>query len=408
MNHITRRRFLHSSAVGAAAIGLNAVVPHTLLSAALRNTSDRILVVVELNGGNDGLNTVIPARDDRYQKLRPKLAVPVDSALSIDSELGFHSALRGFAELLEQGKLSIIQGVGYPNPNRSHFESMDIWHTCLRKDDSRTDGWLGRMLEVRPTTAGGDPPALHLGPEKQPFSLMSRSVRVPSIRSLEQFRLDGADDGSFRDLITALSAAERPAENDLLNFVQSSTSSAIAASQRLSASVAGDATAVSYPQSPLGQQLKSVAKLIRSGLKSSVYYVQLNGFDTHSQQDAVHQALLRQLGDAVSAFMQELGELGESDRVLLMSFSEFGRRVEENASEGTDHGTAGPMFLAGSQVLPGLIGTHPSLSELEDGDLKHHTDFRQVYATVLKDWFQCDPSEIVKGQFAPLSLLRSA
>ena len=237
-----------------------------------------------------------------------------------------------------------------------------------------------------------------------PFALMSRDVRVPSIRSLEQFRLQGTDDSRFRKAVEELTAARRDEGNDLLNFVQSSTSSAIAASERLSSSVKSYTSSVTYPKNGLGEQLQTVARLISSGLGTSVYYVTLNGFDTHSQQPDAHAGLLRQLGDSVKAFLDDMDHLKHADRVAVMCFSEFGRRVEENASEGTDHGTAGPMFIAGSAVKPGLIGKLPSLNDLQDGDLRHHTDFRQVYATVIENWFQCESEPILKGRFEAIDV----
>ena len=395
----SRRNFLRSAAAGSTVLTCGGLAPSALQAAAEQSKSERILVVIELQGGNDGLNTVIQVGDETYRKLRPKLAIVKNAALEIADGLAFHASLRGFADLLEAGRLAIIQGVGYPDPNRSHFESMDIWHTCQRSTENRTDGWLGRMLEQTANGNGGDPAALHLGHDKQPFALMSRDVRVPSIRSLEQFRLQGTDDSQFRIAVEELAAARRGEGNDLLNFVQSSTSSAIVASERLSSSVKSYASSVTYPKNGLGEQLQTVAKLISSGLKTSVYYVTLNGFDTHSQQPDAHAGLLRQLGDSVKAFLDDMDHLKHSDRVAVMCFSEFGRRVEENASAGTDHGTAGPMFIAGPAVKPGLIGKLPSLNNLHDGDLRHHTDFRQVYATVIEDWFHCESESVLKGKF---------
>lgn len=399
-----RREFLKASAAGAAVLTFGGTAPHPLLAAARQNSSDRILVVIELQGGNDGLNTVVPFADDLYRKLRPKLAIQKDSVLNIADGLGFHGSLRGFADLLEMGQLAIVQGVGYDDPNRSHFESMDIWHTCQRKEETRIDGWLGRFLEHKSDATGSDPSALHLGGDKQPFALMSRTVRTPSIRSLEQFRLQGAEDIEFRKAVQELSAVRRDAGNDLLDFVQSSTSSAIAASERLSNTKDTGGSLVVWPQSGLANQLQTVTRLIRTGLQTSVYYVILSGFDTHSEQPDLHSVLLRQLGDSVKALLAEVKEMGQSDRVAVMCFSEFGRRVQENASDGTDHGTAGPMFLAGAGVRSGLTGSHPQLNDLTDGDLKHHTDFRQVYAAVIEKWFGTSSEGILKKAYKPVDV----
>lgn len=406
MSTFSRRHFLKNSATGSAVLTFGGLAPSALQAAAVQSKSERILVVVELAGGNDGLNTVIPFSDETYRQRRPKLALPKSDVLDIGDGLAFHPSLRGFADLLEAGRLAVVQGVGYPDPNRSHFEAMDIWHTCQRKEDLRTDGWLGRMLEENSDSSGGDPPALHLGTDKQPFALMSRKVRVPSVRSLEQFHLQGTEDAGFRKAVQELADARRGEGNDLLNFVQSSTSSAISASERLSSTGKSYKSSVTYPKNSLGEQLQTIARLISSGLNISVYYVQLAGFDTHSQQPDVHQGLLRQLGDSVKAFLDDMDQLKQSERVTVLAFSEFGRRVEENASEGTDHGTAGPMFLAGASVKAGLIGKHPSLGDLQDGDVKFHTDFRQVYAAVIRNWFQCDSETILKGKFTPVDAFK--
>ncbi|MCP4513161.1 MAG: DUF1501 domain-containing protein [Fuerstiella sp.] len=402
-----RRRFLTTSAAASSVLTFGQHAPAVLREAAtLSNSDSRILVVVEMAGGNDGLNTVIPYRDDKYHEARPKLAVPKSQVLQIDNQLGFHPSMKGFADLLEAGRLAVVQGVGYPDPNRSHFESMDIWHSCQRKDKNRTDGWLGRYLQQVGAANSQDPVGLHLGEDKQPFALMSRDVRVPSIRSLDEFRLAGNNSTQFRQAIKELAAARRGHSNDLLGFVQASTSSAITASERIESAGMKYKPSQAYPQNALAQKLQTVAKLINSGLQTSVYYVQIGGFDTHAQQADAHSVLLRYVSESVNTFVNDLNAHGHGDRVLCMCFSEFGRRVKENASEGTDHGTAGPVFLVGSPVKPGLTGTHPSLSELKDGDLQHHTDFRRVYATVLEQWLQTDSQRVLKGQFQPVDALR--
>ncbi len=405
----TRRNFLRRAGTGTALLSLGSMPPQFLQAAADQAVAgktgeDRILVVIEMAGGNDGLNTVVPFADDAYRKARPGLALSEADVIRIDDSLGLHSSLRGFADLLNDGSLAIVQGVGYDNPNRSHFESMDIWHTCQRKDETRVDGWLGRFLESSGLPDGSDPGGLHLGADKQPFALMSRSVRVPSIRSLEQFRLNGVDREQFRAAVQELTAARGAEDNDLLGFVQSSTSSAIMASKRIEATGRKHRPSGEYPATGLGEKLKTVAGLIMSGLGTRIFYVQIDGFDTHAQQPNAHAGLLRQLGDAVRSFISDMAVQGQGDRVAVMCFSEFGRRVAENASEGTDHGTAGPMFVVGSKVRAGLIGAHPSLTDLQDGDLKHHTDFRQVYTSVLGQWLGCDPQPVVRQAFNSLPL----
>lgn len=397
---LTRREFL-KSAPALVAIGTSA--PRLWLQAAegaRAQDSGRILVVIQLTGGNDGLNTIVPFDRDEYRRARPSLAIPAADVLKVGQGLGLHPGLTGLADLLQEERLAIVQGVGYPNPNRSHFESMDIWHTCLRKTENRQEGWLGRFINRHHPTDGV--PAIHYGGEQQPLALASITRPVPTIRSLDQFRLDGDAAERLRPAIDA----ERTGTDGLLSFVQASSSTALQVSERIQRRAAQSKTAGSYPETELGQKLKAVSGLIHAGLESSVYYVQLDGFDTHSQQSDAHAGLLRQWSGAVRAFRQDLRDQGTEDRVLVMCFSEFGRRLEENASAGTDHGAAAPMFLIGAGVRPGLHGEHPSLTDLDQGDLKHAVDFRQVYATVLQGWFHAPANDILGGAFEPLQLLK--
>jgi uncharacterized protein (DUF1501 family) len=399
----TRREFLAASG-SALAISMGGLIPQVLLKAADADASagpDNILVVVQLSGGNDGLNTVVPFDHDVYKANRPKLAIDKTEVLKINDQLGFHPAMRGMADLLEGGKLSVIQGVGYPNPNRSHFESMDIWHTCQRKDQVRDAGWLGKYLDG---AAESDVPAIHFGFEKQPFALAGRRVRVPSIESLESFQLKNVDDES---VVNALTKTVRTEGNNLLDFVQTSAQSALRASERIKGLKKTNRPSTPFPETRLGEKLERVAQLIAAKLPTRVYYVELDGFDTHAKQDASHEGLLRQFSGAVKAFIDEMQNMGLADRVMVMAFSEFGRRVEENASNGTDHGTAGPVFLAGSQVKPGLIGELPNLNNLKNGDLEHHTDFRQVYACVLENWLKTDSQEIIGQQYRAVDAIKS-
>jgi uncharacterized protein (DUF1501 family) len=408
---LSRREFL-SGAAGV--VSVSSALPSFLMQACLAadsTSTESVLVVIQLSGGNDGLNTVVPFKNELYRKARPTLAVAQSDVLKIRDDLGFHPAARGLADLLEGGRLGIVQGVGYPEPNRSHFESMDIWHTCRRKNETRSDGWLGRFLSATRKTksqpkSGGGVAAVHLGPEKQPLALVSQDVPVPSIKSLDRFRLN-SDAALLRDAVAELTAAPAATDNGLLNFVQASTQSALAASRRVEAAGTSYKPAVSYPESGLAQKLRTVAQLIDAGLQTRVYYVTLDGFDTHSQQAAAHAGLLRQLSDALAAFVSDLDAHGHGDRVATLAFSEFGRRLAENASEGTDHGAAAPLFVAGNRVRTGLIGEHPGLDDLLDGDVKFHTDFRQVYAGLLTDWLKVDSGPIVGAEYQPVALFRT-
>lgn len=403
----TRREFLKTTLGASTVVSFGTLPPSLLLNASARESASKqenILVVVQLSGGNDGVNTVIPYRNSIYRKNRPTLAVAEQDILRIDGSLGFHPSARGLADLLENDQLCIAQGVGYPNPNRSHFESMDIWHTCRRKTDRREDGWLGRFLENRSSALRNDTFALHLGPEKQPLALTARDVRVPSVRSLDEFRLREQKSEQLKSTIKELSASPSNSSDDLLGFVQSSTGTAIAAAERIESIGPDYRSSVTWPESGLGRKLKTVARLIASDLGTRIYYVTLDGFDTHSQQAGAHASLLKEFSAATAAFINDISAQGHGDRVTLFAFSEFGRRLKENASGGTDHGAAAPVFLAGNRVKPGLVGDFPSLTDLHDGDVKHHTDFRQIYATILENWLDTKSEPILGDSYKPVSV----
>ena len=417
MSSTSRRKFL-AAVSAAAAVSTTGLVPFTsrvpgfLLESAAYGAArpgERILVVVQLSGGNDGLNTVVPYADEIYRKKRPSLAVNDGGVLKIGGGIGLHPNLTGFNTLLENRQLAIVQGVGYPNPNRSHFESMDIWHSARTQADQRKLGWLGRAFDARAAdfAAAGDPPAMHLGEEIQPLALASRDVPSPSIRSLDQFKLETGGNDKLRTAIQVAASAPRAGSNDLLKFVQTRTTSALEVSRRIEASGQNYKTTVDYPGTPLAEKLKRIAQIIDAGLATRVYYVALDGFDTHSDQQAAHAGLLQQLGGALAAFTEDLQGHGQLDRVATLVFSEFGRRVEENASRGTDHGAAAPVFVIGNQVKSGLIGKHPSFTDLEDGDIRFHTDFRAVYATLLENWLGWPSAPILGDGFKPVELLKA-
>ncbi|MFO0867393.1 MAG: DUF1501 domain-containing protein [Pirellulales bacterium] len=416
----SRRQFLLSTA-GLSLVALAPQVPPFLAAAAEqagsgeqaadratsdRAAADRVLVVVQLTGGNDGLNTVVPFRDERYRQARPTLALPENQLSKLNADLGLHPSLRGFARLWEAGELAILQGVGYPNPNRSHFESLDIWHTARREAPGRTAGWLGRYLDATLDAQGElAAQAIHVGSEVQPLALTATRGVAASLRSAEELRFAAGPTGDRWQAAWEASAGAGGKGDDLLSFVRTVSVSARNTSRQLEqAASRRGGTPVSYPETDLGHKLQTVGQLIDSGLPTRVYYVMLDGFDTHAAQPAAHAGLLQQLGDAVSAFRDDLTRRGHQRRVLLMAFSEFGRRVAENASQGTDHGAAAPVFLTGATVQGGLVGAHPSLTDLDDGDLKHHTDFRRIYAGLLSRWLGIPSGPLVGDEFAPLTV----
>jgi uncharacterized protein (DUF1501 family) len=280
---------------------------------------------------------------------------------------------------------------------------MDIWHSCRRKEERGTDGWLGRWIGSRASDKQTDSLGLHLGGGQQPLALAARGVQVPSIASVDQFRLKIADEGMVGNAMLSNKSSDTDAKNDgndLLGFLQASTDTAVAASERLEKALKKPDTESEFPQTDLGEKLRVISRLILAGLSTRVYYVTLDGFDTHSQQAVAHAGLLRHWSDALDAFVRRMERAGQADRVLVMTFSEFGRRVQENASEGTDHGAAAPVFFAGCSLPKPVIGKLPSLTDLDDGDLKFHTDFRSVYATIVEQWF-ADKSKQVLGESYP-------
>jgi uncharacterized protein (DUF1501 family) len=403
----SRRRFLQQlSAAGIVSLG--ARPPEFLASAAEASTDrGRVLVVIQLAGGNDGLNTVIPFADTEYAKARPGIAIPRDSVLKLDDDVGLHPAMTGMHDLFESGQLAVIQGVGYENPNRSHFRSMDIWHSARPEIEETRDGWLGRAIEDESQFRSGSLPALALGMDRLPLALVSGRMSVPAVRDLSDYRLNlGSGPQRERHVQTLTAAAQLPAAaGSELEFLRSTARTAMTSAERLSEVTKSYSAAAEYPSNGLAARLKVIAQAVAAELGTRVFYLSLGGFDTHSQQEGAHQALLTELSSAVTAFFADLGGHGLADRVMLATFSEFGRRVKENGSLGTDHGAASQMFAVGPKVGGGVHGDHPSLTDLHQGDLKFHTEFRSVYATLLEDWLGVASERVLGSQFPKLKLV---
>ncbi|MCG3128017.1 MAG: hypothetical protein CHACPFDD_02890 [Phycisphaerae bacterium] len=410
---LNRRDFmLRSGASLAAGLTLPRVLVRTAAALGQSDPRERILVLLQLSGGNDGLNTVVPYRDDAYYRLRPTLAIKPDTALKLDDHVGLHPQLDGLRRLYDDGWLSVVQGVGYPNPNRSHFESMDIWHSADPTLEHRETGWLGRVLEREKAMQ-----ALHLADEPLPLALRAEGVDVPSVHTIDSFRLNADDGGAARRAIFTL--LDRPDENceshaghagtppggsgSEADFVRRTAAAACANARRLEA-LPPDASG-SYPQFGLARRLHEIARLIAADFGPRIYYTSLGGFDTHARQNTVHPNLMAEIGQSVHAFYADLKARGVADRVLLVTFSEFGRRAAENASLGTDHGIAAPLFAAGPGVRGGVIGPSPNLSALVDGDVPHAIDFRAVYAAILERWLKVSARAVLGAGFRPVEIL---
>jgi uncharacterized protein (DUF1501 family) len=402
----SRRDFLKSALHGSTLLALAPTVPGFLARtarAARPERDGRILVVLQLDGGNDGINTVVPFTDEGYAKHRKLLRLPSNQLLEINEAAALHPALGEAAKLLESDRLAILSGVGYPNPSRSHFESMAIWHSARVAAAARNGlGWLGRALDGAGSLPAGTPAAVFVGPGLLPDALPGRrSVAVSLTRPDDLVVPPGMP---FRE-----AAAVPIPGQDLAAFVQRSALDAYAAADRMAAAAGtrdGDAR---YPATELAGQLRLMARLIKAGFGTRVYYAKQAGYDTHSGQFAAHAALLAEWAGALRAFLDDLAAAGLAERVAVLTFSEFGRTVRENGSAGTDHGTAGPVFLAGPHVKSGLCGPLPSLLDLDPvhGDLKVALDFRRVYATVLVDWLRLPAQAALGGEFERLPLFRA-
>ncbi len=417
---LSRRQFLTNSLKGASLLTLSSVVPQFIARTALAAEpgKDNILVVVEMNGGNDGLNTVIPYGDDLYPKFRDSLRQTKDQVVKINDHIGLNSGMRSFDRLLQRGELAVVQGVGYPNPERSHFESMDTWQSA-DPTAKTTTGWLGRSANELHNTTGGVP-IMHVGPSRLPLALQGATGGAISINNQMAYRLElggGEPDRqkARRKLLEDLAQPAKDEAPSLADFVYRREVQTLTTLDRLQEVLkntnAGQSPSFGpdgrpYGPNALPQRLQLIAQLIQKGFGTRVFYVMRDGFDTHSDQVQQHRNLLGEVADGVTTFFETLRQTGHDKRVRLMTFSEFGRRTQENASKGTDHGAASCLFVAGPGVKGGPVGDHPSLSDLDAGDLKFHTDFRQVYATLLDHWLGCDSQSVLGGKYEALEALK--
>ena len=437
----TRREFLRTTVLGSA---LSWTVPTFLadtFSALHSQAADSatqiitgkdatILVVLQMAGGNDGLNTVIPYANDHYHNARPRIGQTADKVLKLNDEIAFHGSMTGFKSLYDSGNLAVVQGVGYPNPNRSHFRSTEIWQTASDSEVIEKYGWLGRYFDN--CCAGADPTVgIAIGrqlPESffaktptgicfdnpQNYRFMSPEHPRPgqtdmteaAFAKLNEAEMVNADADSGAS-IGSLPAGMPMQGGKAVSFIERTAMDAQISSSEVRGIAARVQNQATYPNSAFANSLKLVAKLIGGGLPTRIYYVSQGGYDTHTNQVATQQRLLGDLGDSLKAFVDDLKAQGNLQRVLVMTFSEFGRRVAENANGGTDHGAAAPMFIVGNKVKAGLLGRYPSLApqDLFQGDIRYNVDFRSVYAGVLEDWLKTKSAPILGKQFDPLRMV---
>ncbi|MCU0795591.1 MAG: DUF1501 domain-containing protein [Akkermansiaceae bacterium] len=428
----TRREFLKSTVLGASATWtVPLFIERTfadlhagakdLAVQAVTGKDDTILVVLQLAGGNDGLNTVVPYLDDAYHKARPRLAKKEKDLIRLDDGVGLNSSMPFLGDLYGDGGLAVVRGVGYPNPNRSHFVSTSVWETGDPNVKSNT-GWLGRYFD---NACSGSDPTIGISLNKtQPeaFGAMKNPGVCLSTPELYRWIHGGGEQAEAERFFESLNAPDdavdgasiaEPAVGRVgsivgesnLEFLERVAMDARVSSKKILEVAAKHRTKVRYDGTPVSRSLNMVARMIAGKMPTRVYYVSHGGFDTHNGQINSHDRLLGQLDGALKSFFQDLREQGNADRVTVMTFSEFGRRVAENASSGTDHGKASCLFVAGAGVKGGLYGTQPSLTDLSQGDLKHSVDFRQVYATLLEGWLRTDPEAVLRGRYGKLGFM---
>ncbi|WP_440133298.1 DUF1501 domain-containing protein [Chitinophaga sancti] len=397
---LNRRRFLQAGSLASASM----FVPKFLKAlehstAAMVPPGNKVLVIIQLSGGNDGLNTVIPYRNDIYYQLRPSLGIQREKALSLTDETGLHPAMVGMKALYDDGGMGILQNVGYPNPDRSHFRSMDIWQTASNAADYWGNGWVGRYLDAQCKDCDKPVQALEID---DTLSLAMKGEFQKGLAFNDPGRLSaGMNAALYRDLMHS----HRDEESNV-DYLYKTLGSTLSSANYIQKQFKTYDTKEDYPSTHLGKSLRTISKLIMSDISTKVYYVSHGSFDTHVNQQSQQQNLFKQLDDAVTVFTRDLKNNNRFQDVVVMTFSEFGRRVAQNASNGTDHGTANNMFLIGGGLKQqGLLNEGPDLTNLKDGDLQYKVDFKRVYATLLNKWLGADDKAILKQHYDYLSFI---
>lgn len=384
--HLSRRSFLIDGLkVSALVPALPALGQAARLARA--DADDRVLVVLQLTGGNDGLNTVVPHAQDAYYRLRPNLGQPRAQLHALDDDHGLHPQMAGLGELFEEGQLAVLNGIGLPSSDRSHFRSFEIWHSAKVAGPPGDVGWLGRLSDQLSVRAPGTLPALAIEGGNLPLSMRGERFLAPTVRDPRGFRTERAA-ARFADARDSLLV---DGGSDDLAFLRNTARATYATAARMTEITADDG-GVPYPGDDLARRFKLVAQLIAGNFGTRIFHLSLGGFDTHSRQAPVHADLLRRVSGALTAFQRDLVDKGVAERVVTFAFSEFGRRAQENGSKGTDHGNGAPAFLMGAKVQGGMHGETPDLARLADGDVPVTTDFRRVYTMLERDWLALTPS----------------
>lgn len=402
MSKISRRKFLQNSSLAAAGTFL---VPQFLKAfdgIGRLQEGENTLVIIQLGGGNDGLNTIVNHGNDLYYQARPALAIPASEVIRLDDMQGLHPALAPLRPLYDKGQFAILNSVGYPDPDRSHFRSMDIWQTGSAAREYLSTGWLGRYLDVACGDCERPTHAIEVG---RSLSLALKGQQIKGLAVEDARRFYNTTASPWFKSVSTHHAHTHPHESEAAYLYQTLAESISSAEYIFEKSNAQKHSA-DYPQGQLAHALKTTGELIAAGIDTRVYYVSLSGFDTHVNQGNPHQRLLTQYAESVAAFAADLRKQGRWNNTLVMTFSEFGRRVGENASRGTDHGTANNLFLMGGALKkPGIYNAAPNLSDLDEGDLKFQLDFRAVYAEILKNWLRTSPKGILGSQHPALGIV---
>ena len=395
---IKRKEFLQIGSLATASL----MLPKFLKAFEQKNMvppGNKVVVVIQFSGGNDGLNTVIPVTNDIYYKERPRLAIKKEKALTLTDEVGLNPALEAFKGLYDEGNLSILNNVGYPNPDRSHFRSMDIWHSASNSNEYVYSGWLGRYLDAQ--CKGCDKPTQILEVDDV-LSLALKGNEKNGLAFTDPRRLYSSSNERFYKEINA----SHQNEEETVDYLYKTMSETLSSADYIFKQSKKNPTSSTYPATEMGKNLKTIASLIMSDINTKVYYLSLGSFDTHVNQEAQQKRLFTELNDAVKAFTADLKKNNRFDDVLMMSFSEFGRRVAQNASNGTDHGTANNMFfISGGLKEKGILNAMPDLKDLNEGDLKYKVDFKNVYATVLNKWLGSNDVAILGKKYEPLHFI---
>lgn len=395
-----RRNFLKNTGLASTSLFIPQFLNAFNQSISNKSQDGKILVVLQLSGGNDGLNTIVPYRNDVYYKNRPTLGISKSEVLTISDELGLNPAMEAFRALYDDGLVSIINSVGYPNPDRSHFRSMDIWHTASDSDEYLTSGWIGRYLDSQ---CVGCDQTLHALEVDDSLSLALKGERYTGFAASNLQKLKRQADNRF---LKAIADNTTDHEEENVAYLYKTLIDTQSSADYLYQKSKVHESTVTYPQNPFAQDLKQIAELITADTATKIYYAGMSGFDTHANQKGAQTRLLKNYSDSVAAFVKDLKSNGLLEDVLILTFSEFGRRVQQNGSGGTDHGTANNVFLMGGNLRhAGFYNPAPNLLNLDKGDLIYDIDFRSIYATILEDWLTVSAAPILGKAFEGLRLI---